>query len=232
MDVFRDLRRVRGTFELLPRPGTREADRVPGARERVVLHGTATLDGAPFDSRFLGAVVGRHGLITPCQYTLTRVDNGRFEIPVLGEREASGCGAPDAEALLWTFADNRILFSREAAPWPRTRSATFDATFSSAAPSGALPPRVEFAGEVFRRDGRNLPPGTRVEAYVGSTLCGLASVRRTGSFSGFILSVVGPESIPGCTRGGTIRFRVDGRPAPETAPNEPGHEAALDLTGG
>jgi hypothetical protein len=44
------------------------------------------------------------------------------------------------------------------------------------------------------------------------------------------LSVVGPDSIPGCTRGGTITFRVNGRPALDTAVNEPGSTGRLDLT--
>jgi hypothetical protein len=58
----------------------------------------------------------------------------------------------------------------------------------------------------------------------------VTSVRRTGSFSGFSLSVVGPDSIPGCARGATITFRVNGRPSLDTAVNEPGHSGPLDLT--
>jgi hypothetical protein len=83
---------------------------------------------------------------------------------------------------------------------------------------------------VFRPDGRQLPGGTRIEAYIGRTRCGVASVRRTGSFAGFSLSVVGPDAIPGCTRGGTITFRVNGRRALDTAVNEPGGSSGLDLT--
>ena len=56
-----DLRELGGTFELTPRPGTPEADAVPGASGRVTVRGTLTLDGAPFDARFLGAVVRRDG---------------------------------------------------------------------------------------------------------------------------------------------------------------------------
>jgi len=39
------------------RPGTPEADAVPGARDRVVLRGRLTVDGAPFDAQWVGAVV-------------------------------------------------------------------------------------------------------------------------------------------------------------------------------
>ena len=55
-------------------------------------------------------------------------------------------------------------------------------------------------------------------------------MRRTGSFSGFSLDVVGPESIPGCARGATITFRVNGRLALDTAVNEPERSGSLDLT--
>jgi hypothetical protein len=105
-----------------------------------------------------------------------------------------------------------------------------DASFSSATPEGAVAPRAQFGGEVFRPDGHQLPAGTRIEAYIGTTRCGVTSVRRTGSFSGFSLDVVGPDSIPGCVRGATITFRVDGRPAPDTAVNQPGESTRLDLT--
>ena len=58
-DLRRRLGELRRRFELNPRPGTPEADAVPGARRRVVLHGRLTLDGRPFDARLLGAVVRR-----------------------------------------------------------------------------------------------------------------------------------------------------------------------------
>ncbi|MBI4172889.1 MAG: hypothetical protein HY511_09000, partial [Actinobacteria bacterium] len=76
-------------------------------------------------------------------------------------------------------------------------------------------------GELLGRDGRPLPPGTRLEAYVGNVLCGVASSRRTGNFSGYSLNVVGPEAVDGCSRGGTLSFRINGRRAAETATNEP-----------
>jgi pimeloyl-ACP methyl ester carboxylesterase len=223
-----DLRR---RFELSPRPGTPEGETVPGAERRVTLHGKLTLDGAPFDARWLGAVVRRpDGLIAACQLTLPLVRGGRYEIVVMADAEASGCGAPGAEIALWTFARNRILYSRDVSKWPRTQRVRADLSFSSATPSGAVPPRAQFNGEVFTPDGRQLQGGTRVDAYVGTSLCGVTSVRRTGSYSGFTLDVAGPDSVPGCARGATITFRVDGRPAQETAVNEPERPGLLDLT--
>jgi fermentation-respiration switch protein FrsA (DUF1100 family) len=225
------LNHLRPKFELNPRAGTREADRVPGARRRLVLHGKLTLDGAAFDARFLGAVVLRSdGLITPCQLTLSSVRRGRYEITVMADAEAHGCGAPGAEVVLWTFAGGKILYSRDTPRWPDGGRRRVDASFSTSAPDGAVAPRVQFAGEVFTPDGHQLPGGTRIDAYVGSTRCGVTSVRRTGSFSGFSLDVVGPDSVPGCARGGTITFRVDGRRALDTAVNEPGRSGSLDLT--
>jgi hypothetical protein len=197
----------------------------------VVLHGSLTLDGAAFDARFLGAVVLRKdGLVTPCQLELSSVRRGSYGITVMADAEASGCGVRGAKIALWTFAGGRILYGREARPWPLPGRRRVDASFSSATPDGAVAPRVQFAGEVFTPDGHQLPGGTRIDAYVGETLCGVTSVRRTGSFSGFSLDVVGPDSVPGCARGSTITFRVNGRPALETAVNEPGRSDSLDIT--
>ena len=89
--------------------------------------------------------------------------------------------------------------------------------------------RRRLAGQ--RRDGTKLPPGARVEAFVGSTRCGIASTRRGGSFSGYVLAVVGPKSIPGCTTGAKLTFRVNGKPAVETSVNDPSTRGeGLDLT--
>ncbi len=226
-----DLRTLRGQFELSPRPGTPEADAVPGADDRVVVHGSLTLDGAPFDAQYLGAIVRRGGLITPCQYTLPSVDNGRYEITVLADAEASGCGAPGAEILLWTFARSQILYSGQWVAWPENgATAALDTSFSVAAPAGGAPPTSDFIGEVFRRDGARLAPGARIEAYVGDVRCGVASTRTTGNYSGYILSVVGPDSIAGCERDATLTFRIDGQRATTTAVNAPGGRGhTLDL---
>ena len=61
----------------------------------------------------------------------------------------------------------------------------------------------------------------------------MGSVRRTGSFLGYILDVAGPESVAGCTRGAKIEFRVDGKAAVETAVNGPRTNGSMtDLTVG
>jgi pimeloyl-ACP methyl ester carboxylesterase len=227
-----DLRRLDRTFERAPRPGTRAADEVRGARSRAILRGNLTLDGEPFDAEFLGATVQRNGMTSPCQYTLPTVDNGRYEITVFADAEVRGCGAKGAQIVLWTYSEDEQLFTTETLPWPGNgRTATIDAHFSTAQPHGAAPPRVELAGEVYDRAGNHLPAGTRVEAYVGETRCGIGTVRRTGSFAGYLLAVAGPASIPGCERGATLTFRINGRPAVETAVNERGgREDLMDLS--
>jgi pimeloyl-ACP methyl ester carboxylesterase len=227
-----NLTRLGRTFELLPRPGTTEAHSVPGARDRVVVRGSLTLNGAPFDAPYLGVVVRRAGLVTPCQLTLSSVTNGRYEITVLADPESSGCGGPGAQILLWTFSQNATLYSLEAIAWPGNGgSVSFDATFLTSVPDGAALSRSEFVGEVIHRNGRELPPGTQIEAYVGATRCGIASVRRTGNFSGYVLDVVGPDSVAGCDRGASLSFRVGGRPAAETSVNDlRPHQGSVDLT--
>jgi hypothetical protein len=205
--------------------------------DRIAVRGKATLDGRPFDAEFLGAVVRREGLVTPCQAEIPPVTRGRYEITILAEDAGSGCGRRSATVSIWTYVDNSKLYSTSAISWPlRGTVAHFDARFSTAAPNGDVPPVTELSGEVFNRDGRRLPSGTRVEAYIGATRCGVASVRRAGeNFTGYILSVVGPDSISGCTQRAQITFRIDGLPATETSINllaggAPGSGGSFRLT--
>jgi hypothetical protein len=207
--------------------------RVPSASGRVVVRGNAVLDGTPFDSPSVGAVVLRAGLVTPCQYTLPPVTRGRYAITVLADTESSGCGAPGAQIVLWTFAHNEILYSTDAVAWPSHGHTTnLVARYSTAAPAGASPTTAQFTGGAFGADGRPLLPGTRIDAYVGGTRCGTAGVRYTDPSTEYILAVVGPDSIAGCTRGAPLTFRIDGRPAAPTSVvnTPPGQREALDLT--
>jgi hypothetical protein len=207
--------------------------RVPIVRDRIDVRGSALLDGTPFDSDFVGAVVLRAGLVTPCQAILPPVTQGRYEVTVLADTESEGCGAPGAQVVLWTFAHNEILFSTNRVAWPsHGHTASFPARYSTAAPAGAAPTTAEFTGAALTPDGQVLPAGTRIEAYVGSTRCGIASVRSTENAIEYVLAVVGPDSIPGCTRGATLSFHIDGRPAAPTSVvnTPPGQRKALDLT--
>jgi hypothetical protein len=87
--------------------------------DRAVVRGRASLDGAPFDAPYLGAVVHWRGLVTPCQRTLPEVRDGRFEIAVYARTVAAGCGRKGAKISLWTFVDDEIVYSTNSLPWPR-----------------------------------------------------------------------------------------------------------------
>jgi hypothetical protein len=202
-----------------------------GAEDRVVVRGRANLDGAPFDAQYLGAAVKLNGLVTPCQSALPRVRDGRFAIKVLARTEATGCGAAGSRVFLWTFVQEQIVYSSQSVRWPGNgKTARFDPAFSISAPSGGLGPIVGFAGEIFDPANRRLPPGAHVEAHIGEALCAVATTRRIDNFTGFSIDVVGPDSITGCGIGGTITFRVDGRDARETAVNQSGQGASLNLS--
>jgi hypothetical protein len=202
-----------------------------GAGDRAVVRGRATLDGASFDAPYLGAAVKRNGLVTPCQHSLPRVRNGRFAITVLARTEANGCGAAGSQIFLWTFVQEQIVYSNQSVRWPGNgKTARFNPRFSISAPTGGLGPIVGFAGEIFDARNQRLPPGAHVEARIGTTLCAVATTRRTDNFTGFSIDVVGPHSIPGCEIGGTITFRVEGRDAHETAVNQAGQGASLNLS--
>jgi hypothetical protein len=205
----------------------------PGTSDRAIVRGRALLDGKPFDSRWVGAVVLSDGLVTPCQSTLPPVKDGRYSVPVFADVESSGCGAPGSQIGLWTFAHDKVLYSTDTVAWPGNgRTTTFAPRYSSAAPGGATPELAQFTGTAASADHEQLPPGTRVEAYVGQTRCGVASVRTTDAFTGYILAVVGPDSIAGCTRGAALSFRVNGRPASHAPAvnTPPGQRDSLDRT--
>jgi hypothetical protein len=222
-------------LELIPRPGTPEADDVAGAEDRVVLRGVATVDGSPLEAQYFGAEVVRSGRTTHCQLELASVAGGAFEVTVLGDAEATGCGTPGSAIVLWTYVgttDPVQLHASTEVPWPgEGTTATVDVAFSTAAPQGVAAPVATFGGEALDADGHYVAPGTRIEAFVGTVRCALTSTRRTGSFSGYSIAVAGPDAVPGCDAGAEVSFRVDGRRAAQTATNEVGgSRPSLDLT--
>lgn len=208
------------------------ANSVPGVEQRVTLRGTLTLDGAPLTARFLGAVVTtRDGRVAACQMGIATVTDGRYEIVVLAEAEAHGCGVPGSRVMLWTYPNDRALYTSVTAAWPDgAREVTFDAGFSSTAPDGARHVWTEFGGEVFARDGSRPAGGTTVEAFVGNVLCGKGSVLRDSSR--YILDVAGSDAVSGCAKDATVTFRIGGQAAAETSVNDLGGGTAahrLDL---
>jgi hypothetical protein len=204
----------------------------PNASSALV-HGTARLDGAPFDAKFIGAVVQHNGLRTACQATLPAIKRGTYRVEVLAETASAGCGAPDGQIVLWTFVDNKQLWSTTALPWPGDgHAAAFNAAFSSATPAGASTAvGTEFSGSVYDQNGEYVPAGSKVEARIGDAVCGVATVRKGDEFFGYIMSVSAPSAIPDCKRGGQITLQVDGRPVQESLRNLPrASNDAFDLT--
>jgi hypothetical protein len=136
--------------------------------------------------------------------------------------------------MLWVYVNGGFMFSSQTTPWPACATATFDASFSSAAREGASRPVTEFKGHLFDRDGRGLPGGTVIQAFVGDVRCAVTSLRHGDDIEGYYtLVVAGPQAVAGCAQGGTLSFRLDGKPLAETALNDlgsgrDGHE--LNLT--
>ncbi len=204
---------------------------VDPAVETVRVRGTARLDGSPLSAQFLGAVVRSDGLVTPCQAEIPAVTQGEFEITVFGDRRDAGCGHLGAEIILWTYVGEQRIFAETPVNWPTSRTADAEVTFSTADPAGAVPTTLtEFFGQVRDHNGQPLPTGSRVEAYVGSELCGVASTR-SGDFDGYLIDIVGPDARPGCSADAEVTFRVDGRAAIETTRNDGrGQRDPFDLT--
>jgi hypothetical protein len=79
-------------------------------------------------------------------------------------------------------------------------------------------PPSRFTGTVTV-DGKPATPGTTVEAHIGSTTCGVASVTANGAESRFLLDspALDPGANPNCgTDGATVTFFVGGKQAAET----------------
>jgi hypothetical protein len=152
-----DLTNLDQTFE--------EARRVTSEGDaEVTIRGRASLDGAPLDARWMGALVRRDGLATACNVTLPPSDNGHYEIGVFGDEASAGCGRPGSDVLLWTYAGKRKLFATRTVPWPNAGSVRFDAEFATTNPLGAAPAITEFSGEVYDDAANRHEAGGRVEA--------------------------------------------------------------------
>lgn len=174
------------------------------------------LDGEPLDASALGARVVRGGFVAACQAAISDVLAGEYEIEVMSETEAPGCGADGAEVLLWAFTD-RTLYAMAMANWPgESARAQFDVGFASVQPEGASLPVTEAYATVADAEGNEPPVGTTVGAYIGDALCGTSSIRRYGDEDGFVIIVSGAVLIPACTEGATVAFRIGGVVANET----------------
>ena len=100
---------------------------------------------------------------------------------------------------------------------------------SSKTPLSTTTRTTQFGGEVFDTTGNHVRLGTRIEAYVGTTLCGRSSTRLTDDYNGYSLDVSGPDAVPGCATNAAITFKVDGVRARQQARNDFGSHDRLDL---
>jgi hypothetical protein len=215
------------------RPTAAEREAARGdAGHRATVRGLATLDGAPFDAEFVGAIVRSDGLATPCQATLPAIEGGRYDVQVYATVEGEGCGGPGTEVVLWTIAGDQQLWSTTSVAWPGDgETAAFDAAFATATPQGAAPVVTEVSGEARDGSGRRVDPGATIEARVGETVCGVSTTRDFGDEAvTFSLSIVGPDARPGCDRDRPVTFRVDGAAAAESIANDTAVHRGVLLT--
>jgi pimeloyl-ACP methyl ester carboxylesterase len=218
-DLLGDVSDAGAAYTLSPRLGSDGASKVSGAGDRVTLTGTITLDGQPVDDAFMWAMVRKDGLLRSCSYGRAAFDDGRYRLTVAAATEAPGCGEAGASVLVGLFTDNRYVSLTEL-PWPTSPGdATFDLAFSRDDPSGAgmSDERLfgtHFTGDLLDASGKPLGPGTLVEAYIGDTRCGAFSVPPVhmvfDDTQGYTINVAAPDTIAGCTKGGTISFRING----------------------
>lgn len=215
-----DLSRVDASFEQPPRPDTPQA--------AFAIQGRATLDGAPFDASWIGAVVIADGLVTPCNDGLPAVLGGRFDIGVLADTTIAGCAAPGRHVVLWTSVDGVRYFAIDAIPvGDATILSDAEIEFRRDRPHGAAPTATEFFGQVVTADGRRVGSGRVITAVIDGTTCGTTSTRADSTY---IIAVVGNANRAGCDDDGTITLTIDGQPTTTTVINGTSRHNELDIT--
>ncbi len=73
-------------------------------------------------------------------------------------------------------------------------------------------------------EGRSARARARVEAYVGDTKCGAFSLPPVkmvfDDTQGYSIDVASPDVVPGCAKGGSISFRINGNDTGITTVND------------
>ena len=227
-----DLEAPRPSFELRPRPGLPDADAVPGAGDRMrrpwSRHDRWCAVQRPVPRRSCAprrADVGVPAHADGGDRWSVRADGDRRGRVGRVRRTRSPRRAVDVCRRRPAVRHQRTHMARERSRRDvRRRLLDGDA-------ARTRPGRVV----VRRRDPRDRRP-VRPAGHPSRGLrrqharCAITSTRHTGSFSGYVLFVVGPDAVPGCAPGATFTFRVDGQPAAQTALHEPGQNTSLDLT--
>jgi hypothetical protein len=214
-----DLTHLDRTFELEPR-------QVDG--ETLTVGGTALLDGQPLDADYIGLVVVDDGLVTPCQAALPVVSDGEVDLPAYTATGAAGCLRDRTQIAVWTYVDDRQIFSELVDVRSTADLTAVRFTLSTAHPQADIPSTSGFNGEVFDAEGGRVTTG-RVEARIGGHVCGVSSNRNRGSFDGYLIAVLRTGDDGPCPDHATITFTVDGRPAEPSVANDEGRRDPLDL---
>jgi hypothetical protein len=201
-----------------------------------------TLDGKPIAEGFLWATVVKDGFSLTCSYEFPVFPNGRYEMPVASDTEVEGCSSPGARIGLGYFIDGETFLSDRAidAPAPGAH-VQFDGVFSRAASAGYRGPGsvedvpvTDVSGELLDSSGRPMPSGTRVEAFIGDTLCGrFVSPPLIMVFTEpnrYAMGVAGASAIAGCSPDAPIELGVNGTPVVTDIRNDfEGHNVDLRL---
>ena len=216
---------LRRRFELSPRPGTPEANAVRGARRRRgaarQAHARRQTVRRPLPGRG-GAAEGRAdhavpaGAVVGPPRSLRDHGDGRRGGARLRRAGRGGSRSGPSPATGSSTAAAR----GDGRDGGRAR---IDGSFSSATPNGAIPPRRSSPVRSSPPTAASCRAGRASRPTSARRAAASRPVRRTGSFAGFILDVVGPESIPGCaTRRDDHVSRQRPAPRSDTAVNEPG----------
>ncbi len=216
-DALSDPSKLGEDFTLAPRFGLDEADNVPGADKRVIVSGSATLDGEPIKSGLISATVrNEEGLGRRCALAFALIRSGQFELSVAAEEEMHGCGGPGAKVLLVHDPFGDAVFAQHIVAWPSSgRQLTADPVFLSSDTQGPSLPATFVTGEALDANGEYLEPGTVIEAFIGDVLCGTGSLLHIWTTAtdptGYDIAVVNPELKPACRGGETITFQIGGK---------------------
>lgn len=226
-----DLGNLGAEFTQIHRIGSAEAENVTGAGDRITLSGSVSVDGAPSNSSSLWVHVLSGGLWRSCTFAGVRPAGGRFERVAAASSELDGCGGPGTTYSFVTVREGKV-YATAPQPWPAGDVAGLQVDLGAAAMGSALADFTRVSGAVLDRNGTRLPPGTIVDAYVGSTLCGSAAIpilkMDYGAPDEVSILVGGPALDEGCEAGGTITFRAGGRALDGSAANVLGG-ARLDV---
>jgi pimeloyl-ACP methyl ester carboxylesterase len=130
-----DLTHLGEEFTVTPRLGSKAADLVPGAGERVTVHGTLTFNGKslasdakPGDRTYhylVSAIVLRDGLITPCE--INQQDpalDGTYRRVIASESELHGCGTDGAHVALGLYTTDGVSLSLDPPEWTALKNST------------------------------------------------------------------------------------------------------------